>query len=348
MPIISPVTSAYANTSNSTTQRSVASSVAPDASQPSSNTAASADNAAPPTTGVVVTLSAQARNASKEVALNNYAPFFAGRDNLPQSFALSNGVTNVSNVGDRTAGGEQKSFGQVALDARASMDSQYAAMKASGKPFDMDSKGGKDVYTLMNNLDRRSLYAVKSNEGGQFTKEEQTMALIIMGQQESWAMDLPNKAGTHLSSTSNFSDGFKNGIHFLDNVSSEEKSSTAWAIERASAQITYENAAEVENKAPEKLDSEDPIVQLITAAMKAMKHHPNTAWTTGSLTTADDLKRQPWFKGYESQLDQLMQQMQNNLEFNKNGIDVGASAIAVNNTNQATLSAEALKLSARA
>lgn len=48
--------------------------------------------------------------------------------------------------------------------------------------------------------------------------------------------------------------------------------------------------------------------------MKAMKHHPNSAVTTGWLLTADDLKRQPWFKGYESQLDQLMQQMQNNLE----------------------------------
>jgi len=293
MSVISTATSAYANTSNQTAQRPVANSVAPDANQPANNTAASADNAAPPTTGVVVTLTAQAMNASKT---------------------------------DLTVTSEQKSFGQVALDARASMDTQYAAMKASGKPFDMDSKGGKDMYTLMNNLDRRSLYAVKSNEGGQFTKEERVIAQMIMGQQVAYAMDLPSKAGTFLSSSSNFAEGFKNGIHLLDNVSSEEKSSLEWAIGRANAQIAYENAAEVENKAPEKLDSEDPIVQLITAAMKAMKHHPNSAWTTGSLTTADDLKRQPWFKGYESQLDQLMQQMQNNLELNKNGINVGASS----------------------
>jgi hypothetical protein len=115
----------------------------------------------------------------------------------------------------------------------------------------------------------------------------------------------------------------KNGIHFLDNVSSEEKSSTAWAIERASAQITYESTAETEHKVPEKLDSENPLVQLITSSMKAMRHHPNSAWTTGSLTTADDLKRQPWFKGYESQLDQILQQLQdkqlfqNNVELNK-------------------------------
>ena len=149
MSVISTVTSAYANTSNLATQRSVANSVAHDANQPASNMAASADNAAPPTTGGVVTLSAQAMNASKEVALNNYAPFFAGRDNLPQSFALSNGVTNAPNVNDPSATGGQKSFAQVALDARASMDSQYAAMKASGKPFDSNSWEGKDWWGVV-------------------------------------------------------------------------------------------------------------------------------------------------------------------------------------------------------
>lgn len=288
MAIISAT--AYAHTSNQAAQRFV-SNLTADANHPAP---ASADNSA----GVVVTLSAEAKDASKDVPL-----FFAGRDNMPQSFVLSNGV----NVNAPAAGGDQKSFGQVALDARASMDTQYAAMKASGKPFDRDSKGGIDKYTLMNNLDRRALYAVKSNEGGQFTKEESVIAQMLMGQQVEFAMGLPSKAGTFLSSSSNFAEGFKNGIHLLDNVSSEEKSSLEWAIGRANAQIAYENAAEVENKVPEKLDSENPIVKLITSSLKAMKLHPNSAWTTGSLTTAADLKRQPWFKGYESQLDQLMQ-----------------------------------------
>lgn len=246
--------------------------------------------------------------------LNNLAQFFAGRDNQGPSFALSNGVTNALNVNDPSAAGVQKSFSQVALDARASMDAQYAAMKASGKPFDMNSWEGKDVYTLMDNLDRRSLYAVKSNQGGQFTKDEQTMASIIMGQQEGLAMGLytgpTSKAGAYASPFNSVSDGLKNGVHFLDSVSSEEKSSLEWAIERAGAQITYENAAENEHKVPEKLDSESPLVKLIMAAMNTMKHHPNSAWTTGSLTTADDLKRQPWFNGFESQLDQVMQQLQ--------------------------------------
>lgn len=351
MSIISTTTSAYANTSNLATQQSVFNPITPDANKQATPAPVSADNAPPSTTGVVVTLSAQAKTASADGPLNNLAPFFAGRDNLPQSFALSNGVTVAPNVNDPTAAGGQKSFAQVALDARASMDTQYAAMKASGKPFDMNSWQGKDVYTLMGNLDRRSLYAVKSNQGGQFTQDEQTMATIIMGQQEGLAMGLytgpTSKAGAYVSPFNSVSDGFKNGIHFLDSVSSEEKSSTAWAIERAGAQITYENAAEIEHKVPEKLDSGNPFVNLIMAAMKGMQNHPNTAWTTGSLTTAADLKRQPWFKGYESQLDQLMQQLQNNAEFNKNGTNVGTPTNITNGV-QVTISTAAQNISGQA
>lgn len=307
MSSISTASTAYANTPNLTTQQSISNSITSNANKQAVNGAVSADNAPLSTPDVVVTLSSR----SKDAPLNNLAQFFAGRDDQPQSFALSNGVTSVPNVNDPTADGGQKSFGQVALDARAGMDAQYAAMKANGKPFDMNRGEGKDMYSLMGNLDRRSLYAVKSNEGGQFTKDEQTMALMIMTQQEGLAMGLyagsTSKAGAYVSPFNSVSDGFKNGIHFLDSVSSEEKSSEGWAIERASAQITYESAAENEHKAPEKLDSESTIVKLITAAMKSMKHHPNSAWTTGSLTTLDDLKRQPWFKGFESQLDQAMQ-----------------------------------------
>lgn len=315
MSVISTATSTYANTSNLATQHPVANPITPDTNKTNQATV-SAGNAAPSTTDVVVTLSAQAMSVSKNVPLNNLAPYFAGRDNLPQSFVLSNGVTIAPKVNDPTAAGGQKSFSQVALDARSSMDAQYAAMKASGKPFDANSWEGKDWNSVMGSLDRRSLYAVRSNEGGQFSKAEQDMAQSFMVQQQGLAMGLyegpTSKAGLFVSPFASVSDGFKNGVHFLDSVSSEEKSSVEWGVARASAQITYENAAENEHKTPEKLDSESFLSQVITSAMKAMKHHPNTATTTGWLLTADDLKRQPWFKGYESQLDQAMQQLQAN------------------------------------
>lgn len=330
MSVISTATSAYANTSNLAMQRSVSDPITPEANKQAALATVSADNAPPSTTDVVVTLSAQAKNASKDVPLNNYAPLFAGRDNLPQSFALSNGVTIAPNINDPTAAGSQKSFGQVALDARASMDAQYAAMKVSGKPFDSNSWEGKDWNSVMGGLDRRSLYAVRSNEGGKFTKEEQDMAQSFMVQQQGLAMGLYegpiSKAGTFVSPFGSVSDGFKNGVKFLDNVSGEEKSSVEWGVARASAQITYESAAENERKVPEKLDSESFLAQVITAAMKAMKHHPSLATTTGWLLTADDLKRQPWFKSYESQLDQAMRHPQDN-RANTNRIDNQKSSL---------------------
>ncbi len=310
MSYISTATTAYANTLSLTTQRTVSSRITADTSK---QTTKSTDNASVPITDIV-TISSQAKDTAKAVPLNNLSQFFAGRDDMPQPYTLSDEITNQPEVKNLTATGGQKPFAQVALDARASMDTQYAAMKATGKPFDINSWEGKDSNTLMGNLDRRSLYAVSSNQGGLFTKDEQQTAQIIMGQQESLALGLysgpTSKAGAYVAPFASMSDNIKNGINFLDNVSPEEKSSVGWAAERASAQIVYENLAETEGKTPENLNSENPLAKLITTAMKTGQHNPKRGWTTGFLTTDDDLKRQTWFKGFETQLDQVMKQMQ--------------------------------------
>lgn len=313
MSFISAATTAYAKTSILTTQQPVSNPVTSDASKQATKAAVSTGNATSSTTDVV-TLSSQVQVASNDVPLNNYAQFFAGRDDMPQSYALSNAITSAPISNGSATAGSQKSFAQVTTDARASMDAQYSAMKATGKPFDNNSWEGKDWYTLMGNLDRRSLYAVSSNQGGLFTKNEQQIAQSIMGQQEGLAMGLYagpiSKAGAYVAPFSRMSDNLKNGVNFLDNVSPEEKSSISWAVERAGAQITYEGAAENEGKTPENLDSKNPLAKLITTAMKTGQHNPKRGWTTGFLTTADDLKRQTWFKGFETQLDQIIQQMQ--------------------------------------
>ena len=302
MSYISIATTAYANTSSLTTQRTVSSRITADTSK---QTTKSTDNASAPITDIV-TISSQAKDTAKALPLNNLSQFFAGRDDMPQPYTLSDEITNPPEVKNLTATGGQKPFAQVALDARASMDAQYAAMKATGKPFDINSLEGKDCNTLMGGLDRRSLYAVSSNQGGQFTKDEQQTAQWIMGQQESLALGLysgpTSKAGAYIAPFASMSDNFKNGINFLDSVSPEEKSSVRWAVERAGAQRAYESFAEDEHKVPEKLDSKSPLVKLLMNAFKKMEKNPSSGWTTGSLTTADDLKRQTWFKGFESQL----------------------------------------------
>lgn len=265
-------------------------------------------------TADVVTLSPQAQSvlaASANLPADDFAPFFAGRDARESANALSKGVTASQMETDRAAGAAKLSFDEVARQARAGMDAKYAEMEESGEPFGIDSFEGKDWYTLMGDLDRRALYAVRSNEGGQFTQEEQDIAQSIMVQQQGLAMGLYSGP---TSKEGQFVDPFggdhaaqaKAGVRFLDSVSDEEKSSIEWAAARASAQTSYEVIMEDEGKIPDDLDSESLMVRLIVAAMATMKDDFARGFTTGRLETAEDLLQQPWFEGFEDQLAQVL------------------------------------------
>ncbi|QCO15383.1 hypothetical protein D3869_09185 [Azospirillum brasilense] len=214
----------------------------------SANTAAGQPAAASGGSAVFVTLSVEAQafmataTASKAAKTGNgtpagpYAAYFPTRDGKSAT-ALAKAVTDPGAVSS-SAG---LSGPAVAKDARARMDAQYDAMKASGKPFDFDSFEGRDWYSLMGDLDRRSLEAVRSNAGGQFSKQEQDIAQSIMAQQEGLAMGLYNGP---ISQEASFVDPFrgdeaarmKANLTFLDAVSAEEKSSTEWATRWAAAQ----------------------------------------------------------------------------------------------------------------
>lgn len=253
------------------------------------------------------TANAIASGTNKPInGFNKYFPVRAGFT----STALSNAVTEPG-MQTRSAG---KNFNEVALDARAGMDAKYAAMSASGKPYDPNSREGVDSAALMGELDRRSLYAVSSNTGGLFTQGEQSTANTYMNQQLGLAMGLyagPIRlAGefavaygkTPTLTGDNASVGM-DGVLFLDKVSNEEKSSVLWAMNRASAQRAYESGMEQMGRTPENLDSDIPLVKLIRAAMATMQNDPGRGITTGSITNAAELKNQAWFKGFESRLD---------------------------------------------
>lgn len=130
-----------------------------------------------------------------------------------------------------------KSFAALAVDARARMDAKYAAMEAAGQAFDPDSAEGRDGHALMGDLDRRSLYAVSSNEGGLFSAQEQAQARAIMNRQLSLAMGL--SAGATLQGgaadpfAGNTSARFDAAAAFLADVSAEEKQSAAWLQQSA-------------------------------------------------------------------------------------------------------------------
>ena len=165
-----------------------------------------------------LSLSKTAADYSGSIA--NNAPFFPVRAGM-NADALVLGVTRPGAVSS-SAG---KTFEEVATDARKRMDQKYAQMNAGDKPY---SGSVEDRNALMGDLDRRSLNAVATNEGGLFSKDEQDTARGLMQQQA-------RLASGHYSGPDdqkkNWKDPFANdpvgrakaALNFLENMSPEEK-----------------------------------------------------------------------------------------------------------------------------
>lgn len=199
---------AYNNTSEAKTR-----SVAPDSEQTASKTR-NEDS---------LSLSKTAADYSGSIA--NNAPFFPVRAGM-NADALVLGVTRPGAVSS-SAG---KTFEEVATDARKRMDQKYAQMNTGDKPY---SGSVEDRNALMGDLDRRSLNAVATNEGGLFSKDEQETARGLMQQQA-------RLASGHYSGPDdqkkNWKDPFANdpvgrakaALNFLENMSPEEKNTPQW------------------------------------------------------------------------------------------------------------------------
>jgi hypothetical protein len=184
-----------------------------------------------------VSLSGTATDYSDSIASN--APYFPVRSGM-NADALILGVAKPGAI----SSSRDKTFADVAIDARKRMDEKYALMKDSGKPYDNSIQ---DRNALMGDLDRRSLYAVATNEGGKFTKEEQTAAQDLMRQQAQLA------TGYYVGpedQKKNWRDPFANdpvgrakaALNFLDNMSPEEKSTPQWLSQRATIQTALDQA----------------------------------------------------------------------------------------------------------
>ncbi|WP_288096678.1 hypothetical protein [Pseudomonas sp.] len=170
-----------------------------------------------------LSLSKTAADYSGSIA--NNAPFFPVRAGM-NADALVLGVTRPGAVSS-SAG---KTFEEVATDARQRMDQKYAQMNAGDKPY---SGSVEDRNALMGDLDRRSLNAVATNEGGLFSKDEQDTARGLMQQQA-------RLASGHYSGPDdqkkNWKDPFANdpvgrakaALNFLENMSPEEKNTPQW------------------------------------------------------------------------------------------------------------------------
>lgn len=176
-----------------------------------------------------VALSDKSTDYSKSIKDN--APYFPVREGM-NADALVLGVANPGAV----SSSKDKTFSEVATDARKRMDEKYALMKDSGKPY---TNSDEDRNALMGDLDRRSLNAVATNEGGLFTDEEQASAQALMRQQGRLATGYYSGPADQQK---NWKDPFANdpygrakaALDFMNNMSPEEKAKPEWLSQRLS------------------------------------------------------------------------------------------------------------------
>ncbi|MCG6207626.1 hypothetical protein LPW26_23520 [Rhodopseudomonas sp. HC1] len=143
--------------------------------------------------------------------------------------ASSNAATNLTLSAQARAqlasAAATKDFSSVVSDSRAALDKLYKAAGVTA-PYDDSGKPTIDLTSL----DRRALYAVASNAGGQFTESEQTLAAVTRIAGFNAAL---SPATQTAKLTGNYNAVYKAAADYLDGASNEEKATSTWQAERA-------------------------------------------------------------------------------------------------------------------
>lgn len=185
-------------------------------------------------------------NALNSAEASNGDPFSSNAaTNLTLSDAAKAQLASAANVPD---------FTTVTDDARKTLDSLYAAAKVKG-PIADDGKTTIDLSSL----DRRSLFAISTNNGGKFTPDEQKVASDELKNRFNAAL-APAAAAT--SMTKNYTVVYKAALDYLDGASSEEKATAAWTAQRAAVLKGYQAAQQKPETAPSGI-SGDPVANYL-------------------------------------------------------------------------------------
>jgi hypothetical protein len=149
----------------------------------------------------------------------------ADSGNQPDSNAATNLTLSDAARAQLAKDSTSKDFAAVTADARGALDGLYVAAKVKG-PIDADGKTTIDLSSL----DRRSLFAVATNNGGKFSPDEQKIANTELVNRFKDAL-APAAATSKL--TGDFSSVYKAALDFLDGASGEEKATAMWSVQRA-------------------------------------------------------------------------------------------------------------------
>ncbi|BAI75868.1 hypothetical protein AZL_d00420 (plasmid) [Azospirillum sp. B510] len=207
-------------------------------------------------------------NIAATPSASSLPPLVQGKAKASQAAAPTQSTTKADGAASASAArptdGGKKDFATVAKDARAALDAGYQKLGKTGDIY----TSFNDWQSVLGGLDRRSLHAIASNEGGQFNESERVGAQNVMDKQLNDAMGLDQATAAAGKLTS---DMFLKGVRFMDGVSDEEKTSMFWAEKRAGLQFSYEGRSRQEGKEPENVDSESPLAKLIKGGLENLR-----------------------------------------------------------------------------
>jgi hypothetical protein len=167
-----------------------------------------------------------------------------------------------------------KDFAAVTADARTALDNLYTATKVKGPIGD----NGETTIDL-SSLDRRSLFAIATNNGGQFTPDEQKVASTELGNRFNAAL-APAAATSKLSG--DFSTLYKTALDYLDGASNEEKATATWSAQRAAVVKGLQATQQNPTTAPTGI-ANDPVAAYLA------QNTAGSATPTGGATAPPDI-----------------------------------------------------------
>ncbi|CAN5545612.1 hypothetical protein BH10PSE4_BH10PSE4_45080 [soil metagenome] len=144
---------------------------------------------------------------------------------------------------------DTRSIDTVVASARAALDKLLSDAKANSA-----LKDGKATISLAG-LDRRVLYAIASNKGGQFPIEEQVVATLQMKATRDAALSAPASA---MRVTGDYAGLYKAALASLEVAGPEEKAMGQWAKDKAALTEGLKQAVDTPGVAPSGIDG-DPI-----------------------------------------------------------------------------------------
>ncbi|HET6839681.1 MAG TPA: hypothetical protein VFH41_08080, partial [Bradyrhizobium sp.] len=157
--------------------------------------------------------------------------------NQPDTNAATNLTLSAAARAQLASAATLKDFTTVTTDARSALDGLYTAASVNG-PIGADGTTTIDLSSF----DRRSLFAIATNNGGKFSPDEQKVASTELANRYNDAL-APAAATSKL--TGDFSSVYKAALDYLDGASGEEKATASWSVQRAAVlkgvQATQQN-----------------------------------------------------------------------------------------------------------